>query len=151
MNPMQNVKFVSLTPPAAIKDNASFATAEIDTKGWDYLTVMFQVGATDVAMAALKLTECDTTGGSFADVTGAIWGTSTDCDGTTTALPSATDDNKFELMHVDLRKRKRFFELVATAGDGTTGTYGYAVAILSRGEHLPATSAEMGAEHAVII
>jgi hypothetical protein len=142
-------KLVRVIEPVAIKDNASWTSQEIDCAGFDFAIVFFQLGASDVAMAALKLTECDTTGGSFTDITGTVFGTAVDIDGTTTALPGTTDDNKFEAWYVDLRKRKRFMKVVATAGDGSTGTYGIAVALLFRPEETPNTSAELGCEHVV--
>lgn len=145
MNPLQHVKFVSITPPEAVKDNASWTTAEIDTAGWDYMTVVAYLGATDIAMAALAVTESDTTGSGHANVTGLIWGTSTNIDGSTSALPSATDDNTFQIAQIDLRGRKRFIDVTATAGDGTTGTYIAIFGILSRTAELPITIAGMGA------
>jgi len=145
MNQLQNIKLVSITPPAAIVDNASYTTASIDTQGWDYLQVVVYLGATDIAMTALKLQESDTDGGSYADVTGLVFGTSSNIAGSTSTLPSATDDNKFFVFDVDLRGRKRYFDLVATAGDGTAGTFLTAFAILSRGKDQPVTAAERGA------
>ena len=144
MNQLQNTKLVSITPPAAIVDNASYTTASIDTQGWDYLQVVVYLGATDIAMTALKLQESDTDG-SYADVTGLVFGTSSNIAGSTSTLPSATDDNKFFVFDVDLRGRKRYFDLVATAGDGTAGTFLTAFAILSRGKEQPVTAAERGA------
>jgi hypothetical protein len=128
-----------------IKDNAAFTTNSIDTAGFDYLTVICSVGATDIAMAALKLQTSDTDG-SYADLTGAIFGTSTNIAGSTSALPAADDDNKIFVIEVDLRGKKRYFDLSATAGDGTVGTYFSAVAILSRGEISPITAAGRGAD-----
>ena len=94
-------------------------------------------------MDALKLQTSDTDG-SYADLTGAIYGTSTDISGATSALPSSTDDNKFFVFEVDLRGKKRYFDLVATAGNGAAGTYLSAFAILSRGEQTPITAAGRG-------
>lgn len=145
MNQLQNTKLVSITPPATIVDNASYTTASIDTQGWDYMQVVVYLGATDIAMTALKLQESDTDGGSYADVTGLVFGTSSNIAGSTSTLPSATDDNKFFVFDVDLRGRKRYFDLVATAGDGTAGTFLTAFAILSRGKDQPVTAAERGA------
>jgi hypothetical protein len=144
MNQLQNTKLVSITPPAAIVDNASYTTGSIDTQGWDYLQVVVYLGATDIAMTALKLQESDTDG-SYGDVTGLVFGTSSNIAGSTSTLPSATDDNKFFVFDVDLRGRKRYFDLVATAGDGTAGTFLTAFAILSRGKDQPVTAAERGA------
>lgn len=145
MIPEQNNKYLIVTSPAAILDNASATTNSIDTKGWDYLTVLCTVGATDIAMTALKLGQSDTDS-SYTDVTGLVFGTSTNIDAATSALPTATDDNKLFAFEVDLRGKKRYFDLTATAGNGTAGTYFSAVAILSRGEISPITAAGKGAD-----
>lgn len=142
-------KLVRVISPQAIVDNAAWTSQEIDCAGFDFALIVFHIGATDIAMAALGLTECDTTGGSFVAITAAAFATAVDIDGTTTVLPSATDDNKFEAWWVDLRKRKRFLKVAATAGDGSTGTYGTAMALLFRAEETPNTCAELGCEHAV--
>lgn len=139
----QNTKVFAVTPPAAIIDDAALTTASIDTQGYDYLEVYAYIGATDVAMVALKLQESDTDG-SYADVTGLVYGTSTDIGGSTSSLPSATDDNKFFKFEVDLRGRKRYFDLAATGGDGTAGAYITAWAVLSRANTNPDTAAEAG-------
>lgn len=145
MIPEQNNKYFNVTSPAAILDNASATTNSIDTKGWDYLTVVCTVGATDIAMTALKLGQSDTDS-SFVDVTGAIFGTSTNIDGATSALPTAGDDHKLFVFEVDLRGKKRYFDLTATMGNGTAGGYFSAVAILSRGEISPILAAGKGAD-----
>jgi hypothetical protein len=144
-NPLQQVKLVAVTPPAAISDNATLTTAEIDTAGWDYLTYIVYLGATDIAMAALAVTESDSTGSGHANVTGLIWGTSTNIDGSTSALPSATDDNTFQVAQIDLRGRKRYIDLTATTGNGTNGTYICVLAILSRAKDAPVSATECGA------
>lgn len=131
-NKTQDVKYTGLIPPQVIRDNTSWTGTEIDTRGYDYLTVIFHLGATDIAMAALKLQSGDVSG-TLTDVTGANFASGTAIDGTATALPSATDDNKVFAVQVDLRGQKRYWNVIATAGDGTAGTYLSAVAVLSRG------------------
>ena len=145
MIPAQSVKYVSVTPPAAIVDNASYTTAEIDTYGWDYAKIVCYVGATDIAMTALKVQESDSSGSGHADVTGLVYGTSSDVGGSTSTLPSATDDNKFFVFNIDLKQRKRYLDLVATAGDGSAGTFMSAHCELSRGAEAPNTAAAAGA------
>lgn len=140
----QQAKWFAITPPGAIIDNASATTASIDTLGYDYLEVICFFGAMDIAATALKLQSSDTDG-SYADVTGLIWGTSANIAGSTSTLPSATDDNKFFLFQVDLRGQKRYFDLVATLGDGAAGTYFTAFARLSRAKDGPITASDMGA------
>lgn len=141
---IENFKLVSVTPPAAIVDNAAFTTAEVDTKGWDHARFIVYIGATDIAAAALQVTESDTTGSGHVAITGTVFGTATDIDGNTTALPSATDDNTFVVIDIDLRGRKRFLDLNLTAGDGTTGTFAAAWCELYRGESMPTTVAGHG-------
>jgi hypothetical protein len=126
MNNLQNVKVVNVTPPAAIKDNASFATTTIDTIGFNKVAVYFALGATDIAMTALKIQESDDAGMSgAADITGAVYGATG-----APALPSADDDNKIFGFFIDLKGRKRYLDVVATAGDGSAGTFGACTAHL---------------------
>ena len=140
----QNVKFMSVTPPRAILDNASWTTVEIDTLGWDYLVYMFYLGATDIAIAALTLTESETAGSGHTNITAGVWGTANNHAGVASTLPSATEDNNIFLFEVDLRGRMRYIDLTATAGNGTAGSFATCIAMLSRGKIAPTTAAERG-------
>ena len=144
MNEAQHAKWLSVTPSAAIVDNASPATVSIDTLGYDYLEVICYFGAMDIAATVLKLQSSDTDG-SYADVTGLVWGTSANIAGSTSTLPSATDDNKIFLFQVDLRGHKRWFDLAVTLGDGSAGTYFVALARLSKSKQPITTAAQAGA------
>ena len=144
-NALQHSKFLQVIAPVAIVDNASWTTNEIDTLGYNYLTVIVNIGATDIAMAALKLQQSDTSGSGFADVTGLDSDGDTNIDGAAATLPTATDDNSLFIFQVDLRGKKRYWDLVATAGNGTTGTFASAVAILSNADDADVTSSTMGA------
>jgi len=139
----QQTKFVLLTPPAAIVDNASLTVAELDTLGWDYAEIYVVLGATDIALSALTLLEGDVSG-TVAAVTAGTWGTANNHVGSTSTLPSATDDNKAFKFELDLRKRKRYLDLTVTVGDGTNGAYAMVFAVLSRGRRAPDTAAEAG-------
>src|SRR5574343_1612731 len=89
-------KKFAITPPAAIVDNASLTTAAIDTAGFDLCKVVVFLGATDIAMTALKVQESDASDMTgAADITGAVFGTSDNDAGSTSTLPSATADNSF--------------------------------------------------------
>ena len=135
---IQSAKFANVSPPAAVVDNAAYTSTVVDTAGADYVTFVVNLGETDVALATLKVQESDTitdstTLASGSDVTGLVWGTSTNPDtGSTSTLPSATDDNKVFIAFVDTKSRKRYLQLQATAGNGTTGTYLQASAIVGR-------------------
>lgn len=140
MNNLQNVKVVNVTPPAAIKDNASFATTTIDTFGFNKVAIYFALGATDIAMTALKVQESDDSGMSgAADITGAVYGASGYA-----ALPTADDDNKVFAFFIDLKGRKRYLDVVATAGDGSTGTFGACTAHLYNGNVTTDDATERG-------
>lgn len=140
-----NRKIVAITPPEAIRDNSSWTTATIDTAGYDYAVINVHLGATDIAMTALKVQESDDSGMSgAADVTGLIFGTSNNDTGSASTLPSATDDNKFFSFFIDLRGRKRYLDLVMTNGDGTAGGFAVAWAELWRAKDAPRTAAEAG-------
>ena len=143
---VQNCKYDSIIRPTAILDNSSWTTREIDTKGWDYAEIIFFLGATDIDITALAVTESDVTASGHANITGCVSGTSTDIAGTTTVLPAATDDNTFTVFQIDLRGRKRFLDLTATIGNGTVGGYAACFIRLSRGEIQPNTSAEAGCD-----
>ncbi len=144
-NALQQAKYLQVIAPVAIVDNAAWTTTEIDTLGWNYLTVVVNIGATDIAMAALKLQSSDTSGSGFADVTGLDSDGDTNIDGVASTLPTATDDNKLFIFQVKLEGQKRYFDLSATAGNGTAGTFASAVAILSNGDDGADSSSDMGA------
>jgi len=140
MHPFLNFKVVNLIPPVAIVDDASWTTTEIDTLGWDHLTLLINLGASDIAIAAMAATESDTAGSGHANITGLV-ASGTTGDG---RLPTATDDGGVVMMDIDLRGRKRYIDLTLTAGDGALGTFASGVAILSRGKTAPNTTAERG-------
>ena len=151
MHNLQNNNFVNIIPPGAVVDNAAFTSTVVDTAGYDSVAFVVSLGATDVALASLKVQESDaktdaTTLTSGSDVSGLVWGTSTDPDtGATSALPSATDDNKTFIAFVDTRARKRYLQLQATAGNGTTGTYLQAIAVLGKAGNGPYSAVTRGA------
>ncbi len=154
MNPLQDTKMLNMVPPAAIKDNAAFTSVIVDTAGYGWLTVVVTLGATDIAMAALSIQENSAnTATGMASITGTVFGTATDAySGSTTVLPGATDDNKIEVFHIKLDgTRKRYMQVAATAGDGSTGTFMSAVGILSHAAVAPNTASEAGADFVVIV
>ena len=152
MNPLQQVKFVKVVPPAAIVDDAAVTCEVVDTLGWDYATIVAFLGATDIAATAFNVTESDDNSNFTMIAATNFANTSlTDMDGTALALPTATDDNKFFVVHCDMRRHKRYLQLAATAGNGSAGTYITAFAVLSRGEIKPNSSSEQGAKNVVVV
>ena len=144
MNPLQQCKFCHLIPPAVIKDDASHTTSVVDCLGWDSAVAVLSIGATDVAYADIDIQESDNNS-SWSEVAATDFtdNTQVDMDGTALALPDANADNTIIAIHLDLKKRKRYLKMTSTAGNGSAGTYASAIMILSRGETLPNTSAEM--------
>jgi hypothetical protein len=101
-------------------DNATATSYVIDTAGVDYVNIDVVIGTTDIAMTTLKVQESDTktdatTLSSGADITGLVYGANG------SSLPSATDDNKIFSFEINTQGRKRYLQLVAVAGNGTTG------------------------------
>lgn len=139
----QDSKYVAAVSPAAIIDNASATATAIDCKGSRYAEIIVCLGATDIAVTALKLQECETSGGSYTDITGATFNAGLDTDGTALALPSATDDNQIAVFQVNLDKRMRFIKVVATFGDGSVGGFVAAVARLSQLGKVPDVSTDL--------
>lgn len=133
----QNYKFQTMIRPV----DATGTTAtdiEIDTRGYDYLTVVIQLGNVAANMTALKLQESDSSGASEADFTGSAF-----------TAPTSSDDNKFYVALLDLRKRKRYISIVATAGAGATLIS--AIGILSRAEVTPTSASERGAAEQIVL
>jgi hypothetical protein len=149
MNPIKH-KLVRVTSPAAIVDNASLTCQVTDTKGYAFARYVFYFGAMDIAATALKIQESDATSSatalsSGADVTGAIYGTSTNDAGSASTLPSATDDNGFYTVEIDLKGRKRYLNPVVTLGDGAAGTYIAVWCELHKGDNVPTSATQKGA------
>lgn len=120
MESLQGVKKGICVLPQVL-DNATATSYVIDTAGVDYVNIDVVIGATDVALTALKVQESDvatdsTTLDTGADITGLVYGASG-----AAALPTATDDNKIFSFEINTQGRKRYLQLVAVAGNGTTG------------------------------
>lgn len=135
---MQNVKLQKMIVP--IDANGTTVTdTEVDTLGFHYLTVIVQLGNVAANMTTLKLQESDTSAASEADFTG----------GSFTAPTAAGGDNDVLVAFVDLRKRKRYISIVATAGAGATLIS--AIGILSRAEVTATSATERGVDEQLIV
>lgn len=147
MNILQTIKWVSVTPPAAIIDNAAATTAALDTKGFKKAMFLVYLGALDIAVSAMKLQESDDSGMSGAvDITGADFSVSP------LTLPTASDDNHLFAIYVDLRgSRKRYLDLSLTLGDGAAGSFVTVLAGLADAEEAPNTAAKRGLTQQAIV
>lgn len=142
-NLLQNCKFVAAIRPTAIVNNASATAQVIDTRGYNYCTIVLVLGATDIAMTALKVEASTTSGGTYADITGATFAAGSGVGGATLALPSATDDGQVCVFQIDMRGKNPFLKVVATFGSGSTGGFIAGTAILSHAALAPETSVAM--------
>lgn len=142
---IQNMKIGILTPPQVKNDGNFVSNTYIDTAGWGHLRVLFitgiitasaPIGSTAEGTAPL-VEECDTTGGTYSDVTDA-------------ALADAIADDEDGLLFaidVDLTKsHKRYMQVQAPhSGDGTPGAALAIIGILSKPEgNGPADAAGQG-------
>lgn len=135
---LQNAKIVQMVRPVDTT-GATATDVEVDTAGYDYLTVIVSTGNVAANMTALKLQESDSTGASEADFTG----------GAFTAPTAAAGDNNIVAAFIDLRKRKRYISTVATGGAGATLIS--AVGILTRAEVSPTSATERGLNEQLIL
>lgn len=139
----QRTKVVRVISPN-LQNNGTPTSQAVDTLGYRQAKIIAHLGDTDIALSALKITECDTSGGTYTDITGLRVGTDAGIGGTTSSLPGSTDDNKFWEFDIDLRGRKRYLKAVLTVGSGSTGAYNTVLAVLSRPEDAPDTATERG-------
>ena len=144
---IQNMKFVNMLYPQ-IKDDGDLAdNTYADTAGWSHLRVLIQIGNLDIGLgsttegSAPKIEECDTTGGSYTDVSGAALADAI----------GAGEDGKLFAIDIDLTKsHKRYMQINAPhAGDGTNGVNASALGILSRPDVGPVNAAEAGLEELI--
>jgi hypothetical protein len=134
----QKHKIVNLTPPAAIVNNATVTVAALDTLGFAYSDLVVALGATDIPLSVLKLTESDDNI-TYTDVPGSDFSVAP------ATLPSATDDNNFFAWHVQMTgSRKRYLKPAITVGNGATGAFVCVLGILSRAQQAPSTAAGRG-------
>lgn len=135
---LQNAKIVQMLRPIDAT-GATLTDVEVDTLGYDYLTVIVSTGNVAANMTALKLQESDSSGSGEADISG----------GAFTAPASTGGDNNVLAAFIDLRKRKRYISTVATGGAGATLIS--AVGILSRAEVSPTSATERGLNEQLIL
>lgn len=124
-------------------DSADASAIAIDTMGFNYALIQFVYGLTsDIALTVLKLTECETSGGSYTEIVGSAF--------TGADLPSATDDGQIWTWNVKLgNNRMRFIKILATVGDGSAGANVCAIANLGMAEQTPWDATTQGASYLI--
>lgn len=138
-------KIVLLTPPAAKVNNGAFTVAYVDTLGFDYVVFDVILGAVDIGITVLKLTESDVSGSGYTDIVGSRYGTDNNDTGAVSVVPDSGDSNEMFSLFVDLRGgRKRYIQPAITIGSGSTGGYAVVTARLGKPEITPYTAAGTG-------
>jgi hypothetical protein len=137
------MKYVQAIAPAVV-DGAAATSIAIDTMGFEYLALILSLGVADDALTVLKVTECDTSGGSYTDVDDADFSTDS-------TLPTAGEDGLLFGAFVNLQNRKRFIKLEATAGATGAGVAMSALAILSEAKIVPSDAASRGLTREVTV
>ena len=137
MESLFNTKIAKGLAPISLNSAAATAIA-IDAAGYSALRVFAGFGVIGGDATVFKLQECETTGGTYTDITGADFTVSP------LAVPAtATDAGKQFIIDVKLGgSRKRFFKLQITTG-ATTLVCSYA--ILARADHQSLVATDLGA------
>jgi len=136
---MQNVKNVVGLAPISINSGAATPLA-VDTSGYSYATAIVSFGVIGGAATVMRLTECETSGGTYTAITGLTASGSTG-DG---RLPQTADAGTSFMFNVPLGAgsvRKKFLTLEITTGATTLVQVTW---ILSRAAQTPNTAAERG-------
>jgi len=127
---IQNSKIGILLSPQLKNDGDFAGNTYIDTAGWGHLRVLLITGTVDITTGSAAegtaplVEECDTTDGSYTDVSDAALADSI----------SAIEDDSLFAIDIDLTKsHKRYMQVQAPhAGDGTTGNNLAIIGILSK-------------------
>jgi hypothetical protein len=129
------VKTVLVCPPASVAATTATVTYA-DCKGFKRARFLLAIGAlTQSKTADAKLTECDTSGGEYGDITSAA---------ITQVTGGASATNALYAIEVDLTKtRKRYLKPVITIGAAGTGLVS-AVIELFQADELPDTATKAG-------
>jgi len=138
---LQNNKTAVVAAPQSV-NSAAVTTTTIDTLGFNYLVVEFSLGAVGSAATVFKLTESDTSGSGYSDISAFTASGSTG----NSRLPQTGDANTVIKYFVNLAGRKRYIKPEMTTGTTTL------IAIkgeLTRANQSPDSNTERGVSAAV--
>lgn len=98
-------RVVSLVAPDAVSGGASLTGIELDSKGWRWLHVTITIGTMATAGdGSVTVQEATTSGGAFADITGAAF------------TLTAGDDGAVLHGMIDLEQQSRYIKVAGTVG-----------------------------------
>jgi hypothetical protein len=149
MNPLS--KHVMPIQPQS-SSQAATATGVIDTLGYDYAEIVFQMStaAATSEPTMIGLAESDIATTVFSNATAIIAATGGAATATNVAfvIPAASSvaTSKYQIVwHVDLKGRRRYLDFqVVTAADATSTLAFSCAALLKKGEAAPVTAADAG-------
>ena len=142
----QNAKYVLILPPSKITNGAYFldgTTNKVDTLGFDHLTALFMVGATDAVFNRLRVLGCDTADEVPVYLSETPHYYSYGFAGSP-SFPTADADNQIYGFSLSLVGMKRFLAFQVRAASGTIGESVAGLGILSRGRDVPSDLASRG-------
>lgn len=129
-NLAKNAKFVRVkldgTNYVGTAATTDLTSEYIDTLGFEEVTIVTGFGAiTSSAVTSVKLTQCDTSGGTYADLTG-------------TSITVADDDDNQVTVHGLFRPKERYIKVVTDRGTANA-VLDFQLAILSNPTIAPVT------------
>ena len=114
-DPKMHTKTVLAIAPAA--HGSTQTSSAIDCQGYEFLKMVVLCGAlADTATMVVKIQDCATSGGVYADVTGA-----------TLTLTTASDDSSVQIGILRLHGKNRYIKVVGTYGGSSTALFGVSV------------------------
>ena len=118
--------FIASTTTAGAAGTSAITSSAVDTAGFDGCLFIVPLGTIVAsAVTSIKVQQCDTSGGSYADLTG------------TNQTIADTDDDK--LLYVDVfRPREQFLKLVVSRAT-QNATIGGIIAVLYNARSRPVT------------
>jgi len=138
---------VAITPQSGAT-NAT-ATGLIDGLGYNHCTITIWADSTDATtkqFTALKITECDTSDGTFADIVALTGGTATSTSVGFVIPASDTDSEVITLMSVSLVGRKRYLKVNLTPASNYLF---HAIGHLTKGHEMPVSTTQCGVQAVV--
>jgi hypothetical protein len=136
---LQKIKAAIGVAPISVNGTAATCTA-VDTKNAGSVMWVFLCGTAAADLdAGVKVQECETSGGSYTDITGA----------TCTTVVAATVAGTISTIFVETRGRKRYQKLVIDPGVGATLVG--AVALLSDMNTAPASATAAGVLEKIVV
>ncbi len=133
----QNVKSYTVLAPISL-NSAAGTSLDVDTKGYSYAVFTVSLGVVGGAATVMRVTECETTGGTFTAITGLSASGSTG----NGRLPQTADAGTLFKFFVPVQGiRKRYLNCEITTGATTLVSI---TCDLYRAEQSPNSATEMG-------